>query len=77
MLPWSVMPIAGWPSAAAAATSVADPGRAVEHRELGVQVEVGERISHDQAACTSQCWIRSIACCPARMYPGCADRYRV
>ena len=43
MLPWSVMPIAGWPSAAALATSVADPGRAVEHRELGVHVQMGER----------------------------------
>ena len=44
MLPWSVMPIAGWPSAAAAATTLADPGRAVEHRVLGVHVEVGERL---------------------------------
>ena len=47
MLPWSVMPIAGWPSAAAVATTLVDPGRAVEHRVLGVDVEVGERIAHD------------------------------
>ena len=42
MLPWSVMPIAGWPSATAAATTSSHPGRPVEHRELGVEVEVGE-----------------------------------
>ena len=46
MLPWSVMPIAGWPSAAAAATSSSDPGGAVEHRELGVHVQMGERLAH-------------------------------
>ncbi len=46
MLPWSVMPIAGWPSAAAAADDVVDPRRAVEHRVLGVHVEVGEAVPH-------------------------------
>ena len=46
MLPWSVMPRAGWPSAAAAADDLADPGGAVEHRVLGVDVEVGEAVSH-------------------------------
>ena len=44
MLPWSVMPTAGCPSATAGADHVADAGRTVEHRELGVQVEVGERV---------------------------------
>ena len=42
MLPWSVMASAGWPSATAAATSVADPGRTVEHRVLGVLVQMDE-----------------------------------
>ena len=45
MLPWSVMPTAGWPSAAAVGDDVADPRRAVEHRVLGVQVEVDERLA--------------------------------
>ena len=44
MLPWSVMPSAGCPSATAVGDDVVEPGRAVEHRELGVDVEVGERI---------------------------------
>ena len=58
MLPWSVMPIAGWPSAAAAATSVADPGGAVEHRVLGVDVQVGER-SHSCSLRTAVSTLRS------------------
>ena len=29
-----------------------EPGRAVEHRELGVDVEVGERIPHTGPFCT-------------------------
>ena len=52
MLPWSVMPTAGWPSAAALATSVADPRRAVEHRELGVHVQMGERVRHRRGSCS-------------------------
>ena len=49
MLPWSVMPSAGWPSAAAVGDQLVDPRRAVEHRELGVDVEVGERVAHGAA----------------------------
>ena len=48
MLPWSVMPTAGWPSAAAAATTSPIRDGAVEHRELGVHVEMGERIRHQK-----------------------------
>ena len=43
MLPWSVIPRAGCPSATAACDQVLDPGGTVEHRELGVGVQVGER----------------------------------
>ena len=60
MLPWSVMPSAGWPSAAAARTSVLDPGRAVEHRELGVGVQVGERPSHRCCQCHPPPGVRKV-----------------
>ena len=46
MFPWSVMPTAGWPSARRRGDDVADPRRTVEHRVLGVQVQVDERIRH-------------------------------
>ena len=42
MLPWSVIARAGWPSAAAPPDQLADPGRAVQHRVLGVSVQVDE-----------------------------------
>ena len=43
MLPWSVIASAGWPSATAAATRLTDPRRPVEHRVLGVRVQMDER----------------------------------
>ena len=43
MFPWSVMPSAGCPSAAAAVDELADPRRAVEHGELGVGVQMRKR----------------------------------
>ena len=46
MLPWSVMPIAGWPSAAAAATTSPIARRTVEHRVLGVHVQMDEGPRH-------------------------------
>ena len=45
MLPWSVMPVAGCPSRTAAATG-RRAGRTVEHRVLGVLVQMDERIGH-------------------------------
>ena len=53
MLPWSVMPTAGWPSAAAVATTSVIAGRAVEHRVLGVQVEMHERLGQRPGALRS------------------------
>ena len=50
MFPWSVMPTAGWPSAAAVATTSWIARRAVEHRVLGVQVEVDERLGQCRAS---------------------------
>ena len=42
MLPWSVIPTAGMPSADRRADDVVDARRPVEHRVLGVQVQVDE-----------------------------------
>ena len=66
MLPWSVIPTAGWPSAAAAGDDVGDPGRAVEHGELGVQMQVGEGRAHGLAA---SCSVRTTV--PDRELHGC------
>ena len=46
MLPWSVMPEGRLAVGHRGAHDVGDPGGAVEHRVLGVDVEVGEAVSH-------------------------------
>ena len=45
-LPWSVMARAGMPSRRGFGEEVGEPGRAVEHRVLGVHVQVHEGVGH-------------------------------
>ena len=63
MFPWSVMPSAGWPSATAASTRSLDPRRAVEHRELGVGVQVGERPLTTPATSSAMAHVRATSAC--------------
>ena len=67
------MPSAGCPSADRLGHQLVEPGRAVEHRELGVDVEVGERIPHVAHYLLCGRGSNLHGCDSLRLYIGCAS----
>ena len=69
MLPWSVMPDGRLAVGGRGGDDVADPRGAVEHRVLGVQMQVGERIAHERSLVAGG--IRTLARRDRRSEPAC------